>query len=183
MFLDRDDTLIENRDLPWARIGAPAGDLCDRAFVRLLPGVRDACERLVNAGYVLVVVSNQGLVARGVGTLADVTRTNERLLELLSPAPPGRPLIERVYVCPYHPKGSVAPFNVEHPWRKPAPGMILEAVRELGLDLARSWLVGDALRDIEAGRNAGIDEGRCLLIGPGENLPDLAAATRVILGA
>jgi histidinol phosphatase-like enzyme len=59
----------------------------------------------------------------------------------------------------------------------------LRLLRELGLDLARSWLVGDAPRDIEAGRNAGIGAGRCLLIGPGQNLPDLGAATRVILRA
>lgn len=183
VFLDRDDTLIENRELPWPRIGTPPGDLCDPAFVRLLPGVREACEQLVNAGYALVVVSNQGLVARGVGTLADVTRTNDRVLELLTPQTTRRSLIERVYFCPYHPKGTVAPFNVEHPWRKPAPGMILEAARELRLDLSRSWLVGDAPRDIEAGRNAGIDTDRCLLVGPGRDLPDLAAATRVILRA
>lgn len=183
IFLDRDDTLIENRALPWSEIGTPQGDLCNPAYVRLLPGVRDACERLVNAGFVLVVVSNQGLVARGVGTLADVTRTNERLLALLTPEPSGRPLIERVYVCPYHPKGTVPPYNVEHPLRKPAPGMILQATEELGLDLARSWLVGDAPRDIQAGRAAGIDAARCLLVGPGIELPDLRAATRVILGA
>lgn len=183
VFLDRDDTLIENRELPWSEIGTPRGDLCDPAYVRLLPGVREACERMVNADFVLVVVSNQGLVARGVGTLADVARTNERLLELLTSEPTGRPLIERVYVCPYHPNGTVPPYNVEHPLRKPAPGMILQATQELDLHLARSWLVGDAPRDIEAGQAAGIDPARCLLVGPGRELPDLHAATRVILGA
>lgn len=183
VFLDRDDTLIENRGLPWAQIGTPPGDLCDPAFVRLLPGVREACERLANAGFVLVVVSNQGLVARGVGTIADIARTNDRLHELLTSEATGRPLIARTFFCPYHPKGTVAPFNIEHPWRKPAPGMILQAVQELGLDLSRSWLVGDAPRDIEAGRAAGIEAGRCLLVGPGQALADLGAALRVILGA
>lgn len=183
VFLDRDDTLIENRELPWSEIGTPPGDLCNPAYVRLLPGVQAACKRLVSAGFVLVVVSNQGLVARGVGTLADVNRTNERMLGLLTSEPSGRPLIERVYVCPYHPKGTVPPYNVEHPLRKPAPGMILQAAEELGLDLDRSWLVGDAPRDVEAGRAAGIDAARCLLVGPGRELPDLRAATRVILAA
>lgn len=181
IFLDRDDTLIENRDLPWDVIGAPRGDLCDPAFVRLLPGVREACEHMANAGYALVVVTNQGLVARGVGTIEDVERTNARLHELLTVG--GRRLIERIYSCPFHPGGTVAPFNRDHPWRKPAPGMILAAASELGLDLSQSWLVGDAARDIEAGRAAGVPAERCLLVGTSGDLPDLGAASRVILGS
>ncbi|MCC6971598.1 MAG: hypothetical protein IT434_15410 [Phycisphaerales bacterium] len=84
VFLDRDDTLIQNAELPWDRGGTPRGDLCDPAWVRLLPGVAEACRMLAGAGFALVVVSNQGLVARGVGTLEDVERTNRRMLDLLS---------------------------------------------------------------------------------------------------
>lgn len=180
IFLDRDDTLIENRDLPWAEIGAPPGDLCNPEYVRLLPGVREACEHMANAGYSLVAVTNQGLVARGVGSIDDVERTNARLHELLTVG--AQRLLERIYYCPFHPQGTVAPFNRDHPWRKPAPGMILAAADELGLDLSRSWLVGDAKRDVEAGRAAGISAKRCLLVGGNSALPDLGAASRVILG-
>ncbi len=181
IFLDRDDTLIENRDLPWKEVGTPPGDLCSPAFVRLLPGVRDACEHMANAGFVLIVVTNQGLVARGVGTIDDVEQTNARLHELLTVN--GRRLIERIYSCPYHPKGTVPPFNTEHAWRKPSPGMILAAASELDLDLSRSWLIGDAQRDIDAGLASGISPDRCLRVGPDQPLPDLRAASRVILGS
>lgn len=180
-FLDRDDTLVENAALPWAEIGAPPGDLCDPARVRLLPGVLESCRLLKEAGYALVVITNQGLVARGVGTCADVERTNQRLLDLLTID--GRPLIDAVRYCPYHPRGTVPEFTREHPWRKPAPGMILDAAAALDLDLGRSWLIGDADRDIQAGIAAGIPPERCLRIGPGQPLPDLRAATRGILGA
>lgn len=180
VFLDRDDTLIENAALPWAEIGTPRGDLCDPHYVRLLPGVLEACTTLAQAGFALVVVSNQGLVARGVGTLADVEKTNQRVASLLESN--GKPLIERFYVCPYHPNGRVEPFAREHPWRKPSPGMILAARDDLGLDLARSWMVGDAIRDVEAGRAAGIAPDRCLRVGPSLPLPSLLEASRVILG-
>lgn len=179
VFLDRDDTLIAARALPAPPPPAAPGDLVDPALVRLLPGVLDACRALRSAGFVLVVVSNQGVVARGGATPEQVGRVNARLRELLLDAA-GRPLIDAVYCCPYHPKGTVPEFTREHEWRKPGPGMILAAAAELGLDLSRSWLAGDAPRDVQAGIAAGLNERRCLLIGD-PPIPDLAAAARVIL--
>ncbi|MCL4741575.1 MAG: HAD-IIIA family hydrolase [Phycisphaerales bacterium] len=170
VFLDRDDTLIDN-----------AGDLADPSLVRLLPGAFEACRRLAGAGYSLVVVSNQGVVARGGGSLRDAEATNDRVRALLTPPHARRPLVEAFYVCPFHPRGSVERFTREHPWRKPAPGMILAAAAELGLDLPRSWLVGDAERDAHAALAAGIPPPRALLIGPGRPFPDLAAAAEHVL--
>lgn len=183
VFLDRDDTLIESAGLPArAFAGGRAGDMADPAFVRLLPGVRGACVGLRRAGFALVVVSNQGVVARGGATLGQVEATSARLCELLGdPDRPGCSLIERVYHCPWHPQGTVEPFNVEHPWRKPSPGMILAAIGELGLDPAASWLVGDAERDLEAGRRAGLDPARVLRVGPGAPFPGLPEAAAHIL--
>ncbi len=176
VFLDRDDTLVACNDLPAPPAPAARGDLVDPALVRLLPGVREGCRRLAGAGYALVVVSNQGCVARGGATVERVHEVNARVNELLGG------LIERFYFCPYHPRGVVPEFTREHPWRKPAPGMVLAAARDLGLDLARSWLIGDAARDVEAGLAAGIGAGRCVLIGRDE--PDFAAAaSRVVLGS
>ena len=187
VFLDRDDTLIANASLPWEAMGVARGDLCDPERVELLPGVREACRALADAGHLLVVVTNQGLVARGVGTLDDVERTNQRMIELLSEgwvSSAGGP-IAGVYVCPYHPKGTVAPFNVEHPWRKPSPGMVLQAARDLEIDLTRSWLVGDAERDVACGRAAGIPAERCLrvggVVGGGREFAGLLDAARRIL--
>ena len=185
VFLDRDDTLIANAELPDEAFAGRWGDLADPDHVSLLPGVADSCLALRRAGYVLVVITNQGSVARGGATIADVEATNARVAELLPdpdrPDRPGSSLIERTYFCPYHPQGTAEPFNVEHPWRKPQPGMILAAVEDLGLDLASSWMVGDAERDVEAGRRAGIDASRCIRVGVDGELPDLAAATARIL--
>ncbi len=142
-FLDRDDTLIHCDGV------AQGGDLGDPALVKLLPGVAEGCRALKDAGFTLVVVSNQGGVARGKYGVTDVERVNARLNQLLDG------LIDAFYFCPYHPSGTVAEFAREHPWRKPQPGMLLDAATALSIDLARSWTVGDKQRDIEAGQAAG----------------------------
>lgn len=160
VFLDRDDTLIGNRSVT---AGTPhPGDLVDPSLVQLLPGVAEGCRRLREAGFALVAVSNQGCVARGVGTIAQVEAVNARMEELMLA---GGVRLDRLYYCPYHPKGTVPPYNVEHPWRKPAPGMVLAAAREMGLDIGRSWMIGDAERDIQAGLAAGISSERAIMVG------------------
>jgi len=89
-----------------------------------------------------------------------------------------------VYYCPYHPDGSVSAYAREHPWRKPQPGMILAAADDLRLDLSRSWLIGDAPRDCQAGIAAGLDPARCLLIGRESSGPvDVLAAAMVVLAS
>lgn len=175
VFLDRDDTIIANRALPPIP-GVVPGDLCDPARVELLPGAAEACSLLLAKGYALIVVSNQGVVARGGGALDDVHATCERMAVLLE-RHIGRPVIEACYVCPFHPQGKVDRFRCEHNWRKPAPGMILAAVEELGLDLGQSWAIGDSSRDVQAAAAAGIDPSRCIQIGLG-GPPDLLAAAR-----
>jgi len=160
VFLDRDDTLIANRE-PTSGTPHP-GDLYDPALVRTLPGVAAGLRRLQDRGFALVVITNQGGVARGVCTTEQVEACNRRMRELLH-AETGVEL-DGIYYCPYHPKGTVAPFNVEHPWRKPAPGMILAAAADLGLDLSRSWMIGDAERDAEAAIAAGLEPQHTILI-------------------
>ncbi len=182
VFLDRDDTLIANREVT-ARTPHP-GDLCDPALVRLLPGVATGLRRLRDAGFALVVVSNQGCVARGVCPVEQVEACNRRMRDLLRTEAGVE--LAGVYYCPYHPKGTVAPFNVEHPWRKPAPGMMLAAAADLGLDLTRSWMIGDAERDAEAAVAAGIDSTRAILVSDarparGLTAPDFDAAARMVI--
>jgi D-glycero-D-manno-heptose 1,7-bisphosphate phosphatase len=183
VFLDRDDTLIANREVT---AGTPhPGDLCDPALVRLLPGVAEGLARLRDAGFALVVVSNQGCVARGVGTIEQVEACNRRMRELVR-VEAGVEL-DGVYYCPHHPKGTVAPFNTEHPWRKPAPGMILAAAADLGLDLSRSWMIGDTARDAEAAIAAGIAAERTVLVSldlpaHARTVASFEAAVRVIRG-
>jgi len=207
VFLDRDDTLIRNSDLPTDAFAPSArGDLANPDRVELLPGAASACLELVKAGFVLIVITNQGVVARGGASLEAVHATNRQLCALLPwpkciPTPPHqhptmpgdellarcitlphtRSLIERVYFCPFHPQGSVKAFTCEHPWRKPAPGMLLAAIEDVGLDIARSWLIGDGQRDIEAGARAGVPHAQLLRIGPDQPFADMHAAARHVL--
>src|ERR1043165_5644871 len=123
VYLDRADTLMGANSLPAPAPPCAPGDVMDPTLVRLLPGVLEGCRALKQAGFALVVISNQGVVARGGAPLEQVEAVNARLCTLLSDTA-GRPLIDAVYFCPFHPKGSVPRFASEHPWRKPAPGMI-----------------------------------------------------------
>lgn len=183
MFLDRDDTLIACNGLPAPPPPGKAGDLVDPRLVELLPGVFEACSRLVAEGFRLVVVSNQGGVARGAATLGRVEEVNDRVRALLTPEG-GEPLVQAFYYCPFHPVAHVARFSAgeaDHPWRKPHAGMLLAAAEELNLDLERSWMVGDAERDIEAGMGAGLARERCLRVGEGGDVADLLTAVGRIL--
>ena len=119
-------------------------DYCrDPAKVRLLPGVPEALRRLKTAGFLNVIITNQSGIGRGWITPADYQAVHARLLELL-----GEGLIDATYFCPDR---SDAPG----PRRKPAPGMILEAARDLAIDLHHSWMIGDKAIDVQCGRNAG----------------------------
>lgn len=182
VFLDRDDTLIANREVTAST--PHLGDLIDPSQVRLLPGVAVGLRRLHDVGFTLVVVSNQGCIARGIGTIEQVEACNRRMRDLLR-ADAGIEF-DGIYYCPYHPKGTVAPFNIEHHWRKPAPGMLLAAAADLGLDISHSWMIGDSPRDAEAAIAAGIAPERTILIGPesgaqGTTAANFAAASAVIL--
>lgn len=144
VFLDRDNTLILND-----------GDLGDPARVELRPGAGPALRRLREAGFQLLVITNQGGVARGKYSERDVDAVNQRVAELIDAQASSVGLIDRFYYCPYHPEGTVAEYRREHPWRKPQPGMLLQAARDLNLELSACWMIGDQNRDIAAGKAAG----------------------------
>jgi D-glycero-D-manno-heptose 1,7-bisphosphate phosphatase len=143
VFFDRDNTLIVSD-----------GYLGDPAQVVLVEGAPDAVAHARRLGYAVVVISNQSGVARGMFSEEDVTAVNARMDELLV-AENASAVIDRHEFCPFHPEGSVDVYARESDRRKPKPGMILSAAEKLALDLSRSWVVGDAGRDIEAGKAAG----------------------------
>lgn len=145
VFLDRDNTLIHND-----------GDLGDPEQVRLIDGVAHGLRSLREAGYHLVVVTNQAGVGRGKFTEDDVDAVHQRIAALVDEQADATGLIDRFYYCPYHPEATVAEYCRDHPWRKPNPGMLLQAARDMGLDLAHSWMIGDQERDVIAGRAAGV---------------------------
>lgn len=143
VFFDRDNTLIVSD-----------GYLGDPDRVVLIDGAADAVARARQLGFAAVVVSNQSGVARGLFEEDAVHSVNAKLDELLAAQNP-QAVIDRHEFCPYHPEGTVERYRQESNLRKPKAGMILQAAEALALDLSRSWLVGDAPRDVEAGRAAG----------------------------
>lgn len=131
----------------------------DRAYVHswddfeFVPGAVDAMRRLKAAGFALVVVTNQSGLARGKYTEAQYQALTERMRAALAEAGAG---VDAVYHCPHHPSGQVPELARACDCRKPEPGMILQAVKDLGLSLADSFLVGDKPSDIQAARAAGV---------------------------
>lgn len=140
VFLDRDGTLIEQ-----------VHHLVDPSDVRLIAGAAAAVTRLRAAGYACVVVTNQSVIGRGMLDEAGLLRVHAEMDRQLAAE---RCAIDANYHCPLAPAGD-DPTVIEHPDRKPGPGMLQRAARELGLDLSRSWMVGDMISDLLAGRNAG----------------------------
>jgi D-glycero-D-manno-heptose 1,7-bisphosphate phosphatase len=132
VFLDRDDTVMVN--VPY---------LNDPAQVRLFPDTIEALSRLQEAGWSLVLVSNQSGIARGLCTLEQVHAVNAELCRQLHPI-----TLDGIY---FSPDGPDEPSDT----RKPAPGLIFRAADELGLDVASSVMIGDKPSDIECARNAG----------------------------
>ena len=152
VFLDRDETLIAN-----------TGDLGDPNQVQLLPGVTEGVKALHAAGWMLIVITNQGGVARGRFRTEDVDAVHAKVQHLLATHTGIDAPIRHFYSCPWHPDGTVPEWTREHPWRKPQPGMLLAAAQDYDIDLDASWMVGDTARDIEAGQASGC---RTILLGP-----------------
>jgi len=137
VFLDRDGTIIDNQ-----------GDLGDPGGVTIIPGAKEAITSLADAGWLIIVVTNQAGVARGVFTEDDIKKVHEHIDTLVGP-------IERYYYCCYHPDGVIQEWAEVHPCRKPAPGMLLQAIEDFDIDPLASWMIGDTARDIQAGLATG----------------------------
>ena len=141
VFLDRDGTLIFD-----------PGYLGDPDGVELLAGVEDGLRALQQAGFLLVIVTNQSGIARGKYGVDDYEQVAARVVGVLEGV---GVRIDASYYCPYHPEGSVPPFDVEHDDRKPSPGMWHKAIADLGIDPTTSYTIGDGERDTVAGKRAG----------------------------
>jgi D-glycero-D-manno-heptose 1,7-bisphosphate phosphatase len=132
VFFDRDGTLIE--DVHYCD---------DPRLVRPLPGAIESLQRLKQAGFRIVIITNQSAIGRGWMTHEQYVAVHQRTLELI-----GSELIDAAYFCADSPE-------VESQHRKPAPGMVLDAARDHGIDLRHSWMVGDKPVDVQCGRAAG----------------------------
>lgn len=137
LFLDRDGTLVDD-----------PGYLSDPDRLALFSGVTPALRRFVDTGYALVLVTNQSGIGRGYFGWDDYERVAERLRERLAE---DDVILDAEYACGHAPAEGAACG-----WRKPAAGMLLEAARQLDLDLDRSLMVGDAVSDLDAAAAAGL---------------------------
>lgn len=184
VFVDRDGTL--NREIE--------GALADPQQLELLPGAARAIARLNDAGLAVVVPTNQSAIARGELDVERLARVHAALSERL--ASEGAH-VDLFLHCPHHESEGFAPYRRACACRKPRPGMLLEAAQRLGLDLARSWVIGDAARDLAAGDAVGAN-GILVATGKGEReraemerlghpprffARDLAAAVERVLAA
>jgi D-glycero-D-manno-heptose 1,7-bisphosphate phosphatase len=139
----------------------------------LLPGIRELYQAAKNRGLAVVEVTNQAGIGRAYFDWAEYLRVENRMNELLGAV---GVWIDAVFSCPFHPEG-VSPYRVDnHPWRKPNPGMLLEAARLLNLELRESLIVGDKASDLLAGQRAGLALGIHVLTGHGYREQDLSRA-------
>lgn len=153
VFLDRDGVINQK---------APEGGYVTRwEDFHFLPGVPEGITQLNQAGFCVVVVTNQRCVAKGLLTEVELKNLHQRMTEELARA---GATVDAIYYCPH---------EVEPPCacRKPAPGMLLEAARFLDLDLSSSWMIGDSEADIQAGKSAGCKTVRVWMNNPAAKEP------------
>jgi D-glycero-D-manno-heptose 1,7-bisphosphate phosphatase len=149
VFLDRDGTIIPETG---ARVADPDVDL--------LPEAVDAVKKLRHAGFLVVVVTNQSGVARGYYTEHELNLMHDAILVRFDNA---QAPLDGIYYCPHLPDGSVEKYAVACDCRKPKPGLFLRAAKDLDIDLAASYAVGDSERDVAAAANAGC-KGTALIV-------------------
>ena len=141
VFIDRDGTLREE-----------IGYVNHASRFRLLPRSAAAIKRLNEVGIPAVLVTNQAGVARGYFPEERILEVHERMEELLADE---NARLEGIYYCPHHPSAGEPPYRAECDCRKPKPGLLLCAARDLDLDIPGSYMVGDKLSDVELARAAG----------------------------
>ena len=162
LFLDRDGVIIEDADY-----------LSRPEDARLVPGAAAIVAAANRRGVPAILDTNQSGIGRGYYGWDSFAAVQRRILSLLADA---NAAIDAVYACPHHPDG-VDPYrHPDHPARKPNPGMMTRAGRDLRLDLARSWVVGDRANDLDAAKRAGMAGGVHVLTGHGRDEGERDAA-------
>ena len=156
VFLDRDGVINE-------LIYHQEQGIIDSPFtveqLRLLPGVGEAIKKLHDMGYKVILVSNQPGIAKGYLCQETFSKIRGRMKEELAK---GGALLDGEYYCFHHPEAKAERLKANCECRKPKPGLLLQAAKDMGIDLAQSWMIGDGLTDIKAGKSAGT---RTILLG------------------
>jgi D-glycero-D-manno-heptose 1,7-bisphosphate phosphatase len=141
IFLDRDGVIIEEK-----------GYICHLSQSAIFPFAAGAIRKMNEAGFKVIGITNQSAIARGLCSKEEVEQLHADIQGILGAE---GAVIDRFYYCPYLPGGVIEAYRGSHPWRKPQPGMLLQAAKDFGIDLGESYMIGDSAIDIEAGRNAG----------------------------
>lgn len=141
IFIDKDGTLVE--DIPYN---------VNPSLLELTWQAGHGLQLLKAMGYALIVISNQPGVARGLFTESALDLLQHRLAEMLAQY---GVVLDGFYYCPHSPDGVINRYTISCTCRKPMPGMLFRAAREHDIDLRQSWMIGDILHDVEAGRRAG----------------------------
>lgn len=162
VFLDRDGT-----------INIDTGYIDTPERFEFIPGSLTAIRRLKQAGFLIVVITNQAGIAKGIIRQENVAVLNEAFIEMLKAA---GARCDGYYFCPHHPEGVIEKYRQTCSCRKPEPGLILRAVASFGIDLRQSFMVGDKLSDLLAARHAGI---RSLLVMTGYGRTELERSPQV----
>ncbi len=142
VFLDRDGVLIKD-----------VGYLKDPADIIVLPDVASSLKRLKNAGFVLIIITNQAGIAKGFFTEEDLKNVNNILLNIFKS---DGLIIDDLYYCPHHKDGTVEHYTIACDCRKPNTGMVLKGVGKFNIDLKKSFMVGDKDSDMLLAKNSGI---------------------------
>lgn len=177
IFIDRDGTIIHQVEL-----------LQKVSQLKIFPEAADAIRAFNELGYLVIIITNQPVVARGIIGPKEVDQIHKVLIARL--AKKGAK-IDAVYFCPHHPQANMKKYRVVCTCRKPSPGMILQGAKDYNIDLKKSFLIGDSTQDVAAGVNAKV---KTILVGTGHGgkdpwqhegkpdfvVKDLSGAARVI---
>jgi D-glycero-D-manno-heptose 1,7-bisphosphate phosphatase len=153
-FLDRDGVLI-----------VEAHYLSKPSQVEIIPGVPEALKKLKDAGYLIIVVTNQAGIARGYFPEDNVAMVHAEIDRQLKKAGTS---IDAYYYCPHHLEGSIPELSINCECRKPKPGMFFQAAKDHDINLSESFMVGDKFSDIEAAKNAGCKQAVMVRTGHGK---------------
>ena len=147
LFLDRDGV-----------INIDKGYVYRQEDIIFVEGIFELCRTALQHGYSIIIITNQAGIGRGYYSEEDFAALTKWMIDRFAEQDVA---IAAVYYCPHHPVHGIGPYKTDSPFRKPRPGMILQAAKEHCIDLARSMLVGDKISDIQAGIAAGV--GRLVL--------------------
>src|SRR3989344_3159637 len=146
IFLDRDGVINEN-----------VKDLTKLSQIKLIPNVAEAIKKINDSGYLVIIITNQPIIAKGFCTFEDIEKIHMKIKGMIAKIG-GH--IDRIYMCPHHPERGfeveVVELKINCLCRKPKPGLFLQAIKELNINPKTSWSIGDSLSDIAASKKAGI---------------------------